>query len=227
MIALLCPTRGRPDNMRRFVKSAYETATYPVRVLPVFCIDDDDRESVKVACELDCVYVRRPRGVLAECWNACAQHPNLAASCVVLGHMGDDVVFRSPGWDVRVAETFRQFPDRIAFVYGRDGVHDERLGTHGFISWQWYKALGRVTPPYFAHDYCDTWLNEVADLIGRRVFLPDVVTEHLHPDVGKAERDQTYRDHEAAGERENVRELYLGLGGERLADAAKLRAVMQ
>ena len=212
--------------MRRFVESAYETAARRVQVWPVFYIDEDDTASVKAALRLDCVHIRGPRRLLAECWNECAKHPNVVGRGAILGHMGDDVVFRSPRWDERVVEAFNQIPYRIAFVHGRDGVHDERLGTHGFISWQWYQALGRVTPPYFAHDYCDTWLNEVADMIGRRVFLPDVVTEHLHPDVGKAERDQTYRDHEAAGRRASVRELYLSLEGGRKADAAKLREVM-
>ena len=225
MISLCCPTRGRPNNMMRFARSAKETAEQQVEI--VWRLDDDDPDSIYIADRLELEYIRSvtiigKRRVLSEYWNECAQ----VAGGDVLGHMGDDIVFRTPGWDTRISEAFDRWPDRIGFVHGRDGVHDDRLGTHGFVSREWVTALGRMVPPHFAHDYNDTWLTEVADRIGRRVFLPDVVTEHMHPDVGKAPMDQTYIDHAKAGERDNVAVLYPSLAAERASDARKLLAVM-
>ena len=227
MISLLCPTRGRPDNMRRFAYSAIEHAEQPVEI--VFYIDDDDQASSDALRAMAPLLLPNPvwgtggpRVRLAETWNACAD----LASGDVLGHLGDDVVFHTPGWDRLVTDAFAEFEDRIAFVYGRDGVHDERLGTHGFVHRRWVDTIGYLTPPYFAHDYCDTWLNEVAGMIGRRRFLPDVSLEHLHPDVQKAPMDDTYREHIEAGRRDNVAALYASLAHERRADAEKLRAVM-
>lgn len=227
MISLLCPTRGRPHNMTRFAESAITLAEDPAQVEIVFYLDEDDTDSIATARALreDGVHGRDvigPRIVLSSCWNRCAEQ----ALGDVLGHMGDDIVFRTGHWDSLVESAFENYDDRICFVHGRDGLQDERLGTHGFVSRRWVDTVGYFTAPHFAHDYADTWLNEVALAIGRHVYLPGLLTEHLHPDAGKAPLDQTYREHAEAGRRANVAALYASLAHERRSDAEKLRAVI-
>ena len=41
-IALLLPTRGRPDNLVRFYNSAMDTAKYPQQVGVFVAVDEDD-----------------------------------------------------------------------------------------------------------------------------------------------------------------------------------------
>lgn len=226
MISLLCPTRGRPDNMRRFAESVNDTRGLTVEI--VWYVDSDDDASVETARALLREGLRSniisgPRLILSQYWNRCMT----AAAGDVLGCMADDIVFRTPGWDLAVTDAFEAFPDRICFVHGSDGWTDSKvIGTHGFLHRNWVHAVGYFIPPYFAHDYADTWLTDVSDELDRRVQI-DILTEHMHWLARKAHRDQTYAEHDAAGAATDVRGLYESLALERRADAAKLRAVMR
>jgi glycosyltransferase involved in cell wall biosynthesis len=224
VISICCPTRTRPGNMRRLVESIHATATTPVEV--VFRIDLDDAESIAAAVELGMYnsvrHVVAERGVLSDSWNDAAA----VASGEILMMCGDDIVFRTPGWDERVTEAFAQVPDRIALVYGNDLLQHERLATHPFIHRNWYDAVGYLVPNGFSCDWCDMWLNEVAIALGRRVYLHDVVTEHMHPVIGKARLDDNHRERLERGRRDNVTALYEARADERAADVEKLRTCM-
>ena len=91
MISVLCPTRGRPGNVRRLVRSATGTAAGPLEF--VFYIDDDAPGSVPrdVAAMDGVVVVCGPRLVFSDMWNACFAK----ASADVLMMAADDFVFRT------------------------------------------------------------------------------------------------------------------------------------
>jgi hypothetical protein len=206
--------------MRRLVESVRATAQTPVEV--IFYVDLDDGASAETARELGVRHVIGPRIVLSDMWNEAAA----VATGEILMMCGDDVVFRTDGWDAKVLDAFERYPDRIALVYGDDTIQGRRLATHPFVHRAWYQAVGYLVPPGFSCDWSDMWLNEVADTLGRRVYLPDVVTEHMHPVMGKARLDDNHRERLARGRRDKVRELYVARASERAADVAKLRAVM-
>jgi hypothetical protein len=196
------------------VASAHETATGPIEVLAYVDLDDLYLTEYE---QLDGVrLVTGPRIVLSECWNQLAQ----VAQGDILGMASDDIRYRTPGWDQKVRDAFDRYPDRIAFVYGRDGFADRRMGTHGFLSREWVNTVGYFTWGEFPADYADTWLNEIANMIGRRVYIPSILTEHLHPLAKKAEWDQTHKERLARSDRGR---LYRALRGQRIEDAQKLR----
>ena len=197
--------------------TARETAEGPIEL--VTRLDDDDPA---VYPDMGDVRIVGPRGLLSAYWNECYQQ----ASGEILMHAGDDIRFRTVAWDARVRSVFDAIPDRILFVHGDDGHQHERLGTHGFLHRRWVETVGYFVPPYFSSDYNDTWLTEVADRLGRRIYLPDVGTEHLHPHAGKGEWDLTHRERLTRHAQDNVDALYASLADAREADAGKLRAVM-
>lgn len=225
MISVLVPTRNRPDSVERLLDSAFETAKTEIEF--IFYVDRDDPRKLEVENAIGAGGGKILNGgderiVLSQMWNRCAA----VASHDVMMHCGDDIVFRSDGWDERVLETFEQFPDRIVFVHGRDGYQDANLGTHGFLHRRWVDAVGYFVPPYFSSDYNDLWLTEVAHELGRRVYLRDVYTEHMHPVVGKGEWDQTHQERLVRHQRDNVEKLYRDTASQRAEDVAKLRAVI-
>jgi hypothetical protein len=207
--------------MRRMVDSGRATAAGVVKY--VFYIDDDDHASAEMAETLndegnDIRYVWGPRILLSSMWNECqkiARYDVFQQSC-------DETIYRSDGWDTAVLDAFGQWPDRIGLVYGRDGIHDQNLATHGFITRQWVDAVGYFVPPYFSSDYNDLWLMQVAQGIGRTCFLPDVYAEHMHPAVGKGPLDQTHQDRLARHGQDNVDQLWKSLLPKRQEDVAKL-----
>jgi hypothetical protein len=219
-IALVCPTRNRVRQVEQMVQSAMATAAGPVEV--VLYADDDAPLPDRFSKTRGVTVVTGPRILLSEAWNTAAG----LASADILMHCGDDIVFRTPGWDERVVREFAKVPDRIVFVHGNDLLQGPNLGTHGFLHRRWVDAVGYLVPPHFSSDYNDTWLTEVADKLGRRVYLPDVVTEHMHPLAGKAEWDLTHRERLERHKADDVDQLYKQLAAQREADVAKLRAVM-
>lgn len=221
-ISVLCPTRNRPDSVRRMAASALGNAEGAIEL--VFYADDDAPGSVPgdVAAAPEVTVVTGPRIVLSDMWNKCLA----VARADIFMESGDDAVFRTPGWDEAVGDAFGEYPDRIALVYGDDLIWGEKLSTHSFVHRNWTDALGYIAPPWFAADCCDTWLYDIAGMIGRRRFLPGVITEHCHPSAGKGQWDQTHLERLERGRRDNVTALYRSLAARREQDAGKLRAVM-
>lgn len=222
MISLLVPSRGRPANIERLYLSARATHLAAGSFELIVRLDEDD-PSLDAYPALGSIvrYITGPRVVLSEMWNECWRQ----ARGEIFWHGGDDVTFESHAWDRRVAEAFP--PDGIAFVHGDDlGGKGDQLGTHGFLRREWTDAVGTFVPPYFASDYNDLWLNDVGQAIGRRIYLPDVITEHHHFAFGKAPLDQTHQDRIDRHRHTNPEATWEATASERDAWADKLRAVM-
>ena len=225
-ISILLPTRNRPDFLKEMIDSCIDTANDISSIEFVLYTDDDDNSNDDVIRNYqEFVSIKRisgPRIVLSEMWNACYEK----ASADIFMHCGDDIRFRTQDWDKVVLDKFDEYPDKIAFVFGTDGVWDPgSFGTHGFIHRNWAEAVGYFVPPYFSSCFNDTWLNEVSKMIGRHVYV-DVYTEHLHPWINKHEWDQTHMERLEAHSRDDCDSIWDDKANEREADAKKLQAVI-
>jgi hypothetical protein len=217
LISILFPTRGRPANVRRLLASLRETSVVMPEVIVYVDNDDTTLEEVKGIEGLK--VVTGLRKMLSECWNKCA--PLASGDILMMG--GDDIVFKTAGWDKMVEDEFTKSVDKLIFVHGDDGYWGDRFGTHGFLHKNWIKIMGYFVPPYFYCDHNDSWWNRVADMHNRRVYLP-FVTEHMHPNFGKAQLDQTYEDQRKDFVRSEAR--FNELRPELVNDAEKLRVHM-
>lgn len=222
-ISLLLPTRNRPDDLGRFVESARSLANQPNKLEIVAYIDNDDASYDNILADLRIEVVRGGRIVLSQMWNECWA----VATGEIYGHMGDDIVFRTQGWDDLVREEFEKYPDRLVLVHGDDGHHKETFGTHCFVHKNYTDLVGRFLPPYFPSDYNDTWLNDVFNVMGRRVYIPALVTEHMHWTFGKHEKDQTHEDRIARHRAANVEQMYALHADERQMEVELLRGVIK
>ena len=226
-ISILTPTRVRPSSIDRLVMSCLKMATDPTKIEFVFYIDNDDNASKEKLEQLkskispeQIKYVQGPRIVLSEMWN---QIQPLATADIFM-HCGDDIVFQTNGWDDKVMDAFNKSKDKIVFVHGNDGYWNERFGTHGFLHKNWVNVCGYFVPPYFSSDYNDTWLNDVSNILNRRVHV-DIYTEHMHPAFGKAKFDSNHLDRLERHRKDNVDGLYHSekMVKKRSEDAEKLK----
>jgi len=224
-ISLLLPTRQRPSNMRALWNSVQNTSDYPKQLEIVFYMDDDDQESIEEAKKLGHEFpgqiksIVGPRICLSEMWNKAYEK----STGDILMHSGDDIIFRTDHWDTYLRQIFSQYSDRILFAFGDDGaIHQNPFGTHGFLHRNWVKVVGYFVPPYFSSDYNDTWLNEVSGVLKRKVYIPDIFTEHMHYTLGKAEIDQNTLDRLERHETDHVENLYNSLKQKRIHDARQL-----
>jgi hypothetical protein len=215
MISLLCPTRKRPDNFARFAKSARETAVGPIEIIAYQ--DEDDDSPIQPD-----ILVRGPRIVMSQMWNECAEK----ATGDLLMLCGDDLVFKTPGWDRMIKGAFAGCPDKILYVHGDDcSPNAKNFGTHGTIHRRWMETVGSFTMGCFVADFADRWQNDMAVALGRRLYLP-YVTEHLHWVFSKAALDETYNENRERYAAHDPHKLYWDKEPERLAQIEKLSAAM-
>lgn len=219
MITLCCPTRERPERFAEMVASARDTATNHIEIIAVLDVDDPRADDYSGSV---CYIKSAPESVHSDLWNQAWRY----GTGDTAGLVGDDVVFRTPGWDVAVADSFALWPDRIGMVYTENGTRENRP-EHPFVSREWINAAGFFTPPYFRSWFADRWLWEVSAAVGRRHYLKGVVIEHMSPAYGKAPNDPLYE--RAANQRAEDNPLadYERRLPERLDQIERIRNAMQ
>lgn len=187
-ISVICPTRNRPEWLRRLWQSAKDTAS----VMPEFCtyIDDDDNLSVPVCLELGINYRQGPQKVYTQNYNEAM----VTSTGSILFDVADDFIFREKDWDLKVISEFEKWYDKLILVHGYDGAEGAENATHFFVHRRWVETLGYLFPPYFRWANADVWMTKVAKLIGRQVYLPTMLVEHMHLCRGKAPVDSTYAE---------------------------------
>jgi hypothetical protein len=182
--------------------SAYSTAQGKFEI--VAWLDDDDPKA-KEYPDLPFVrYLHGPREIQSNLWNRCWEQANgdIAMLC------GDDVQFRTKGWAVRVNDAFDAYPDRLIMAYSRTGEPYVEA-TLPFVSREWISVVGTFTPPYFRSWFADRWIWEVAESLGRDVFLRNVLIQHRRPRLKSPNLDQTYLDGERFRREDDPESLYL------------------
>lgn len=187
-ISVICPTRNRPEWIRRLWQSAKDTAT----VMPEFCtyIDDDDTLSVPICQQLGIKYRQGPKKVYTQNYNEAA----ILATGSIMFDVADDFIFRELHWDSKVINEFDKVDDKFILVHGFDGTEGAENATHFFVHRHWVDTLGYLFPPYFRWANADVWMTRVAKLINRQVYLPVLLAEHMHLCQGKAVADDTYKE---------------------------------
>lgn len=183
-LALLVPSRGRPENIVRLMQAMEATCRGDTTL--IVGLDADDPRVLEY-----------PSGPVYEVahdlhfvtgWiNYLARYRHRGYDA--LGHIGDDNVPETPGWDIRILQALERTP----FAFGNDLYPREpgSLPCHIFMRSQVVEALGYMAPPAITH---------IADLAWREwgkacgiTYLDDVIIEHLHWSNGKAPMDAVYQ----------------------------------
>ena len=229
MISIIVPTRNRPQNVRRLIQSVLDTSDNIGDIEFCFFVDEDDVDTVPVLSEMaEKMIIKATQGEAMKDipTSKSFMHNALLKDAVgpIIHQGADDIVYKTPGWDTKVKEAFDKFEDKIALVYAPDGFQggDVPICTHGFFHRNWIDLVGYINPPYFHIAYGDTWVTEVAEAIGRRVYLEDVIIEHIHPAAQKAQWDATYTDH-LKRPINDEKHIYEGLKHQRKEEIEKLK----
>lgn len=175
-LSLLIPTRSRPKRLKFALESARRTAKEPFEVLTY--VDSDDPKKG----QYEDVYIGPPVGTSKALLYLISQ---VKTPFFMIG--SDDIEFKTQDWDEKLLDAFPK--DRLAVVYGKDNYKDNC--NHFVMSREWVDLIG-AWPDVFYHFGPDGWVAEVAKAAGVLIKVPDVIIEHLHFKVGKAEKDDTY-----------------------------------
>jgi hypothetical protein len=180
MISVILPSRARPDLFETCARSLFETAACPDTELCVR-LDVDDPALCDYAClPLWGPRTRALRGPRLEGYDSIPEFLiELArgARGDLLFCLNDDVVFRTPGWDVRMAEAAARYPDGIYVIATNDLISEGRGMPFHAVSRRWVDALGFLIDPRVF--WGDVYMRDVGRALGRLDYLEDVIIEHV------------------------------------------------
>ena len=184
-LLLVVPSRGRPGSIARLWEAMAATCTGDTTL--IVGLDEDDPTAGDYPPGP--VYEVRPglRQVVA--WVNELAAPEVG-NYHRIGHIGDDNLPRTVGWDTAIMEALEDAP----FAFGNDLYPSRVPGTlccHVFTRSDVIATLGYFGPPSIRHMYVDVawyaWGRATAI-----TFLPDVILEHLHYTAGKSPADESY-----------------------------------
>lgn len=192
-LALIVPTRGRPDNIKELIKALVDTETKDTDL--ILSLDLDDPELVKyqeLASQIAHILVAPRQGVGSVIpANFAARHLKKDYEYFIM--MGDDSRPRTKGWDKQFIEALAQLGTGL--VYGNDLHRGKDLPTGGAaMTGNIVRALDGVAPPNIKHLYVDNFYLKLGQDLDAITYLPEVIIEHLHPVFGTALVDQGYLD---------------------------------
>lgn len=201
-LAIIVPTRGRPENIRKVI-SAWDFTNAWDHADLILAVDSDDPE---IDNYWDVIAgTRHPEtgepllGVhtVTE-WMPMVHKLNHAAiaaaesmSYFAVGFAGDDHLPQTIGWAQRYLTVLREMG--TGMVYGDDGYQGRKLSTEWAVTSDVVLALGRMVPAPVEHLYCDNAMMDLFNGAGALRHLPEVRIEHRHPVAGKAETDSQYK----------------------------------
>lgn len=201
-ISILLPTLNRVDKLRDLIVSIEHTVEHMNAVEICFFMNSDDIQTRDFVAGLEeaqtegTLQIKATHGmgvIFSDMWNRAfgLATGNICMLC------GDDVIFRTFGWDSIIRAKFKDIPDRIAYMYVDDGAFHGELGIHGFLHRNWIEVLGYVTAPIFIYNWADVWIDEIARIINRRIYVPEILVEHMHWIHSKGEIDAVYHKNQS------------------------------
>ena len=198
--SILTPTRNRPNNCERFIKSVYNSTRTRKNVEMLFYVDNDDPaitsyKSLDWHAQKEYEGFKNIKFIYGEPKSVSISWNDLATACIgdVLIMGNDDLVYQTDGWDEKLDQELNIYKDDNIYVaWMNDNINFEKHCAFPIVSRQWYECLGRFTPGCFNFGYNDTWIFDVGKMLDRCHYIPFIKAEHLHFSTGKSEMDDTY-----------------------------------
>ena len=193
-IAVIVPSRGRPQNAERLIQAMEETVSPGDNVTLVLAQDDDDEkypilDSGVLPTNITFIHrIDERQGCMGTLNSLAILYASDLYNFDIIGFMGDDHVPRTDAWNNQVAQAL--FCPGI--VYGNDLYQGSKLPTAAFISSSIIRELGHMVPPTLYHLYCDNYWLMLGANAGCLRYLPGMIIEHVHPVAGKTEVDDGY-----------------------------------
>lgn len=228
-LLMICPTRGRPDRVKDMLKSFYETRTGEDTKICLAVSKDDEKyqEYIDTIPNEEIITCESRYLINKINYICCELYPNLP----YYGGIDDDHIFRTKGWDKVLVDKIEE-NNGWGLACGNDlfnkDWHEWEHPSGLVMSGKLIRYLGYVMYPKFKHSGIDHWQ---ADLFGKAeclYFVPEVIIEHCHYLVKKAEEDEGYAwVYEANNFDEGMKIYNLWRIQEMAADVANLKLAIK
>jgi len=183
MISLLCPTRGRPNQAERLIKSFFNTQKNQNQILFYVANDDECKEQYyELFNKYKIGFYKGPPMSTSFIWNFLAHE----ATGEMVTLIGDDVEIKTKNWDEIFIQANNIYKDKIYVLTVDDGRQDRFAQNdgrmrcdHPTVNKKWMQTLKYFVPPFFMHRYLDAYTRSLAIKIDRFIEIKEVVFEHL------------------------------------------------
>lgn len=188
-IIVIVPSRsngtGREKNVERFIQHWMLFTEGHSDI----CISlDEDDEHYYDRYE-GVIYTVNPNERLGPKMNTAASRFKDQYKCIAF--FGDDHVIKTK-WETEILEYFED-NGGVGIAYGNDLLQGERLPTAVCMTSNIINALGYMIPKTLLHMYADNFWFDIGRATNSIKYFPDIIWEHMHPDIGKAVRDAQYK----------------------------------
>lgn len=183
-ISLLCPSRNRPDKMRKTIVKWRENCADIDEVQVILSVDRDD-DHLGAYHEIHDLFTD---GIVVGPNKTAIEAINLAAGVskgnIMIVVSDDTECF--DGWDQAILKVVEGKEDFI--LKCSDGGTQSWIITMPVMDRKYYKRFGYVYNPSYQHMFADTEITAVADLLGRKLIC-DLEFKHLHYSVTGTAKD--------------------------------------
>jgi len=197
MICLICPTRGRPDKMKRMWESAKATAHDPANIRLILGLDkDEELLHYASAPASSTTYFMQDYGIVHGI-NCMAQYLMQDYHNTLFMIAPDDTIFTTPHWDKALNEHYNALENK-AHVYCFRDSRDVDGTPHPILTREYINMMGYFFPPIFLHWFVDTWTSDIAKALGIFTHLTDYELVHDKPS-DRGQLDETHYRPRARG----------------------------
>jgi len=157
-------TRNRPAQLLATVRKSMALWTDPNTEM-IIQADADDYATLGALTENNLgprvrVNVKKREDTIAAKWNrAMSEYANI----YMIG--GDDDPVVTPGYDSKIIEAAKLFPDGIGMVYGH--MSNASFSSIMCPTRKWVELLGYILPEYFPYWFCDHWIDDLGHMTQR------------------------------------------------------------
>lgn len=185
-IAVICPTRDRPQN----AIDAYESwMANNAGYSDFYVVCDSDQGELYEGPYKRIVAPKTGRRGMTDPVNYAAMILSKEYNYIMF--IGDDHRFRTSDWDRQFLEAYASMGGS-GFIYGNDLLQGAALPTACSMSSNYIQKLGYMVYPELIHLYIDNYWLSLGRALGKITYLGNVIIEHMHFCNGKAPHDAAY-----------------------------------
>lgn len=195
-IALLVPTKGRPQSIKTFINSVLDTAFDKSRIRFYFCIPENDYFSRNMIAAMNNsnVFIIDEKNDdevnLSKFWNQLYDASKDWGD--YFGFYGDDVKFQTKDWDNQIVAEFQNH-NGLPWLVRTNDCYQTTMAVLFFTNKLLHDIAGYYMPDYYRNVDMDTHWSHITRDAQCHTFLNNTITYHYSAAIRRAPIDETHK----------------------------------